>query len=99
MSFNNFLSTSRDHDASLVLAESAIPDPNLIGVFFGMIINPRYFLLMSKIRAISMMEANKTFFLQHTLIFCIDRIEPISKSDTDRLLETHIIVIDSENHG
>lgn len=36
LSFNNFLSTSADHDVSLMFARSARDDPNQVGVLFRM---------------------------------------------------------------
>jgi hypothetical protein len=40
MSFNNFLSTNKDHDVSLIFAESSQTDPDLLGILFVMAIDP-----------------------------------------------------------
>jgi tetratricopeptide (TPR) repeat protein len=40
MSFNNFLSTSRDQAVSFAFATSNVSDPNLIGILFGITIDP-----------------------------------------------------------
>ncbi len=40
LSFNNFLSTSTDREVSFAFADSARDNPNLIGIFFQMEINP-----------------------------------------------------------
>jgi tetratricopeptide (TPR) repeat protein len=40
MSFNNFLSTSRDRSVSFIFADSNASDPNLIGILFEITVNP-----------------------------------------------------------
>ena len=40
MSFNNFLSTSKDHDVSLRFARNALADPDSVGILFVMTIDP-----------------------------------------------------------
>jgi tetratricopeptide (TPR) repeat protein len=40
MSFNNFLSTSKDPNVSLHFARSALADPDSVGIFFVMTIDP-----------------------------------------------------------
>ncbi|CAF4334330.1 unnamed protein product, partial [Adineta steineri] len=40
MSFNNFLSTSKDKKISLEFAEDASKKPDMVGIFFGMSIDP-----------------------------------------------------------
>jgi tetratricopeptide (TPR) repeat protein len=40
MSFNNFLSVSKDRDVSLAFADSNLGNPDLIGILFVMVIDP-----------------------------------------------------------
>ena len=40
ISFNNFLSTSKNHDAALAFAESNQSNPELVGILFVMTIDP-----------------------------------------------------------
>ncbi|CAF1246083.1 unnamed protein product [Adineta ricciae] len=40
LSFNNFLSTSKDPHVSFLFAESALSNPELVGILFQMTINP-----------------------------------------------------------
>ena len=40
LSFNNFLSTSKDEDVSLVFAESALENTDMVGILFEISIDP-----------------------------------------------------------
>jgi tetratricopeptide (TPR) repeat protein len=78
ISFNNFLSTSRDKDVSLGFAKAAASETDKIGILFSMTINP---LILSSpfadIQDISPFTVEKeVLFSMHT-VFRVGEIKPI----------------------
>ena len=103
MSFNNFLSTSRDRQISLCFAESAAYQPNTVGTLFIMLIDPN----ICATSSIPFADVNQVgyykdleeeiLFSAHT-IFHIDYIERIHDNDTDRLWQVNLTLTANDNH-
>jgi tetratricopeptide (TPR) repeat protein len=104
MSFNNFLSTSKNHDVSFFFAESNAGNPNLVGILFAMTIDPaKSTTPFASITDVSNFQGeNELLFSMHT-VFRIGDITPIggnlfqvdltltSDNDKDlRMLTDHI---------
>jgi tetratricopeptide (TPR) repeat protein len=81
MSFNSFVSTSRDRDAALNFASSAIMDPDLINIFYVMTINPAVSTTpFASIKDISKFKKeNEILFSMHT-VFRIGEITPMDEN-------------------
>ena len=104
MSFNNFLSTSRDRTISEVFARSAADNPNLVGILFVMFIDP----ILCEKSSIPFVDVNKVgyyedgeeeiLFSTHT-IFRIDRIERIDDEHTDRLWQVNLTLTGNNDHA
>ena len=79
LSFNNFLSTSRDPRVSFLFAESALSNPELIGILFQMTINPAIssvpFADLNEVSCYKDQE-QEILFSMHT-VFRIDEITQI----------------------
>jgi tetratricopeptide (TPR) repeat protein len=82
MSFNNFLSTSKDHDVSLLFAESNQSNPDMVGIFFVMSIDPsKSTTPFASINAINNFEAeDEVLFSMHT-VFRIHDIKSIGENN------------------
>ncbi|CAF5092999.1 unnamed protein product, partial [Rotaria sp. Silwood1] len=104
MSFNNFLSTSENHQVSLQYArEGTSINSNMVGILFIMTIDPA---ICSK-SSIPYVDVNKDgyfkddeseiLFTTHT-IFRIDRIKQIQDDHTDRLWEVQLTLVGNDNH-
>ena len=99
LSFNNFLSTSNDRDVSLMFAQSAAEDENLVGILFQMEIDESVSSVpFACINDVTQFQSeNETLFSMNT-IFRIREIQPLNSnnrlwqvnltitSDTDREL-------------
>jgi tetratricopeptide (TPR) repeat protein len=87
LSFNNFLSTSTDREVSFAFADSARDNPNLIGIFFHMEIDPSVAPTpFTSLNNISYYPAeNEILFSMHT-IFRIGNIDMID----DRLCQINL---------
>ena len=81
ISFNNFLSTSKDRGVSLAFAESNENNPDLIGILFVMTIDPsKSTTPFASIRDISYFQKeDEVLFSMHT-VFRIHDIQPMSES-------------------
>jgi tetratricopeptide (TPR) repeat protein len=77
MSFNNFLSTSRDRDVSYILAESNGINPDMVGILFIMKIDPsKSTTPFASIKAVSNFnEEDEILFSMHS-VFRIHDIKP-----------------------
>jgi len=89
ISFNNFLSTSKDRDVSFTFAESNTGNPDLVGTLFVITVDP---LISStpfaSIKDISYYnEENEILFSMHT-VFRICDIKPIG--EVDRLYQVNL---------
>ncbi|CAF5053496.1 unnamed protein product, partial [Rotaria sp. Silwood1] len=99
MSFNNFLSTSRNRKISLEnFARPATQNPNSVGILFIMNINTAIctkssipFAEVSKVGYYKDKE-EEILFTAHT-IFRIDRIERIENKHTDRLWQVNLTIV------
>ncbi|CAF0997718.1 unnamed protein product [Adineta steineri] len=78
LSFNNFLSTSKNRDVSLLFAPQAATNPNLVGVLFVMTINPTHsttpFASITDVSHFHMED--EVLFSMHT-VFRIGDIQPM----------------------
>ncbi|CAF4986870.1 unnamed protein product [Rotaria sp. Silwood1] len=104
MSFNNFLSTSRDREISLEsFARPAAFNPNSVGILFIMHIDMAVceksstpFAVLSKVSYYEDQE-EEILFTTHT-IFRIDDIERIEDEYTDRLWKVTLTVVGNDSH-
>ncbi|CAF2603110.1 unnamed protein product [Rotaria sp. Silwood2] len=106
MSFNNFLSTSRNRDISLKnFARPAALDTNSVGILFVMTIDPKVcdasssltpFADVTKVSYYQGQE-KETLFSTHT-IFRIDKIERIVDDHTDRLWQVNLTFTGNDHH-
>ena len=89
MSFNNFLSTSKDRDVSLAFAESNASNPDLVGILFVMTIDPsKSTTPFASINGISYFpEEDEVLFSMHT-VFRIHDIK--SMGENQRLFQVDL---------
>ncbi|CAF4035659.1 unnamed protein product, partial [Rotaria magnacalcarata] len=92
ISFNNFLSTSIDHEVSLAFAESSRENPNLSGILFRLDINPKVsstpFASLTNISHYSDFE-QEFLFSMHT-VFRIGEMKQLE----DRLWQVNLTLTD-----
>jgi tetratricopeptide (TPR) repeat protein len=82
MSFNNFLSTSKDRSYSLSFARSALKHPDLSGVLFQMTIDPsKSSALFASIGQYSYFQSDGEILFSMPTIFRIGDIKQIDKID------------------
>jgi tetratricopeptide (TPR) repeat protein len=84
MSFNNFLSTSREREVSLIFAKDALTKTNMVGILFRMSIDPSVSSApFASIREISYLQTEEEIlFSMHTVF----RIGDITKIDNNSAL-------------
>jgi tetratricopeptide (TPR) repeat protein len=89
ISFNSFLSTSKDRDVSLAFAESSQGNPDLVGILFIIKIDPaQSTTLFASIRGISdFQDEDEVLFSMHT-VFRINDIKPMAGNN--RLFEVNL---------
>ncbi|CAF4448490.1 unnamed protein product [Rotaria sp. Silwood2] len=106
ISFNNFLSTSRNKKVSL--ETFAIPaahrDSNTVGILFIMTIDP-VICAKSKIPFADVHEVScfgegedEILFTSHTM-FRVDQIQPIHDKHMDRLWQVRLTLVSNEDHN
>ncbi|CAF1513268.1 unnamed protein product [Rotaria sp. Silwood1] len=103
MSFNNFLSTSRNREISFNFAQPAALNTNSVGILFIMNIDTAIctkssttFAEVSKVGFYKDQE-EEILFTTHA-IFRIDRIERIHDNHCDRLYEVNLTIVGNDNH-
>ncbi|CAF4049470.1 unnamed protein product, partial [Rotaria sp. Silwood1] len=104
MSFNNFLSTSKNRQVSLKFAlAGALKDSNMVGILFIMAINP---VISSKssipyvdVSEEGYFEAHEAeiLFTTHT-IYRIDQIQRIHDDQCDTLWQVNLTLVNNNNH-
>jgi tetratricopeptide (TPR) repeat protein len=98
MSFNNFLSTSKDRDVSLDFARRALPNSEMVGIIFVMSIDPgKSTTPFASIVDVSYYQdaENEVLFSMNT-VFRIDEIKPMGKND--RLFQVDLtLTSDNDN--
>ena len=83
MSFNNFLSTSRNQEVSLVYAYSASTKPDTIGVLFRMSINPSISPVhFADIGEVSYYKSEEEILFSMHTIFRIGEIKPMDDNNS-----------------
>jgi hypothetical protein len=89
ISFNSFLSTSKDRDVSLAFAESNQENPDLIGILFIMKVDPAQSTTpFASIRGVSYFQGeDEVLFAMHA-VFRINDIKPMDGND--RLFEVNL---------
>ena len=92
MSFNNFLSTSKDRNVSLRFGRSALADPNSVGILFVMTIDPsKSKTPFASINGISYFpEEDEVLFSMHT-VFRIHDIK--SMGENQRIFQVDLTLI------
>ncbi|CAF3308162.1 unnamed protein product [Rotaria sp. Silwood2] len=82
ISFNNFLSISKDRDVSLVFANSALGAPDMVGILFQMTIDPKESSTsFASIREVSYyQEEDEILFSMHT-VFRIGEVRQIDQNN------------------
>ncbi|CAF2635939.1 unnamed protein product [Rotaria sp. Silwood2] len=104
MSFNSFLSTSRNRNISLQnFARPAALDPNSVGILFVMNIDPKLCAASStffvEVKNVGYYESQKEEILFSTpTIFRIDKIERIHDDHTDRLYEVNLTLTGNDEN-
>ncbi|CAF3828778.1 unnamed protein product, partial [Rotaria sp. Silwood1] len=104
MSFNNFLSTSRNHKTSLEnFARPATKNLNSVGILFIMNIDTNIcaksstsFAEVSQV-GYHQKQEEEILFTTHT-IFRIDHIERLEDENTDRLWQVNLTIVGDDNH-
>ncbi|CAF1337523.1 unnamed protein product [Rotaria sordida] len=103
MSFNNFLSTSRNLEISLEnFAQPATQNPNSVGIFFVMNIDTAVCTKLStpfvEVGQVGYYKGDEEeiLFSTHT-IFRIDRIEQIKDRNTDRLWQVNLTIVGNQD--
>ncbi|CAF1502717.1 unnamed protein product [Adineta steineri] len=78
LSFNNFLSTSKNRDVSLLFAPQAATNPDLVGILFVMSINPTHSTTpFASVSSVSYFHTeDEVLFSMHT-VFRIGDIKPV----------------------
>ena len=96
MSFNNFLSTSKDHDVSLGFAHSALADPDSVGILFIMTIDPsKSKTPFASINGISYFpKEDEILFSMHSVFHILD-IK--SMSENQRLIQVDLTLAGEDN--
>jgi tetratricopeptide (TPR) repeat protein len=91
LSFNNFLSTSKDQTVSLPFAHSALADPNSVGILFVMTIDPsKSTTPFASINDVSYFQTEgEILFSMHT-VFRIGKIQSMNKNH--RLFQVNLIL-------
>ncbi len=82
MSFSNFLSTSKNRDISLNFARRALPNSNMVGILFVMVIDPAILTIpFASIVDVSYYQdaENEVLFCMNT-VFRIGEIKPMDKN-------------------
>ncbi|CAF1402462.1 unnamed protein product [Adineta ricciae] len=93
ISFNNFLSTSKDRDVSLLFAPHDANNPDLISILFIMKIDPsKSTTSFTSINDLSnFVEEEEVLFSMHTIF----RIDNIKQSDeNEQIFEVHLLLTD-----
>jgi tetratricopeptide (TPR) repeat protein len=96
MSFNNFLSTSKDRNVSLRFASSALTDPDSVGIFFVMTIDPsKSKTPFASINGISYFpEEDEVLFSMHSVF----RIHDIKfMGENQRLIQVDLTLMDEND--
>ncbi|CAF1014512.1 unnamed protein product [Adineta steineri] len=95
ISFNNFLSTSKDRDVSYVLAESNQVNPDLVGILFVMKVDPSQSTSpFASIAGISkFQEEDEVLFSMHSVF----RIQDIKQMDENSRLYEVNLALTSDN--
>ncbi|CAF1328992.1 unnamed protein product [Rotaria sp. Silwood1] len=102
MSFNNFLSTSRNQNVSLELFARPA-DPDSVGILFEMTIDPTLCATSSSpfvgVKNVGFFEdqEEEILFTTHT-VFRIDGIKPIDEDNTDQRWEVKLTLVSNDNH-
>jgi tetratricopeptide (TPR) repeat protein len=83
MSFNNFLSTSKDPVISLLFAEGALGSPNMIGILFKMTIDPSVSSApFASIQNVSYFQTEQEILFSMHTVFRIGEINKIDNNDS-----------------
>jgi tetratricopeptide (TPR) repeat protein len=83
MSFNNFLSTSKNQNVSLHFAESASENSNTVGILFKMTIDPSVSsAAFAFIREVSYFQTEEEILFSMHTVFRIDEINKIDNNDS-----------------
>jgi tetratricopeptide (TPR) repeat protein len=83
ISFNNFLSTSDDPDVSLLLAESASENSNMVGILFKMTIDPSVSSApFASIRDVSYFQTEEEILFSMHTVFRIGEINKMDNNDS-----------------
>ena len=91
MSFNSFLSTSLDRAVSLAFAESNDSNPDLIGIFFEITVNPTIpSTPFANIRDVSYFQTEEEILFSMHSVFRIENIERIDENN--RLFKVDLIL-------
>jgi hypothetical protein len=83
MSFNNFLSTSKDPVISLLFAEGALGSPNMVGILFKMTIDPSVSSApFASIQNVSFFQTEEEILFSMHTVFRIGEINKMDNNDS-----------------
>ncbi|CAF1019657.1 unnamed protein product [Adineta steineri] len=96
LSFNNFLSTSKNRNVSLFFAQQAATNPDLVGILFVMSINPTHSTTpFASVSDVSYFHTeDEVLFSMHT-IFRIGDIKPMNENN--HLYKVNLILTDDND--
>jgi tetratricopeptide (TPR) repeat protein len=96
MSFNSFLSTSKDRNVSLHFAHNALADPDSVGILFVMTIDPsKSGTPFASINGVSYFQAeDEVLFSMHT-VFRINAIKPLGENQ--RLIQVDLTLMGEDD--
>ncbi|CAF4743787.1 unnamed protein product, partial [Rotaria sp. Silwood2] len=102
MSFNNFLSTSRDREIPFEsFARPAANNPNSVGILFVMAIDTAICMKSSatfaEVSKVSFFEGEEEILFSTHTIFRINQIEPIPDEHTDRLWQVSLTLAGNQD--
>ncbi|CAF0727037.1 unnamed protein product [Adineta steineri] len=97
MSFNNFLSTSNDQDVSLLFAESASGNPDMMGILFIMTVDPRISSApFASIKDVSYYKTEEEILFSMHTVFRIGAIKQMDNNDQLYQVELQLTADDDE---
>ncbi|CAF1262488.1 unnamed protein product [Adineta steineri] len=98
MSFNSFLSTTNDQDVSFMFAESALGNPDMVGILFIMTIDPRVSSTpFASIKEVSYFKGDEKeiLFSMHT-VFRVGSIKQMDNNDRFYQIELQLTADDDK---
>ena len=98
ISFNNFLLTTKSYSAVLELAQRISDNPDLVGIFFNMTVDPSKFTVpFAFIKDVGFSQDDDEVLFSINAIFRICEIEPIDENN--RIFRVHLTLTNDTEEG